>query len=77
MARLRTASEVVVGDLVKLSTGNKVPADIRLLDMSDDLRFSRSVLTGESEEIDGSVHMVSPPWAVSSRVTLVTDKCGE
>ncbi|KAG6894749.1 hypothetical protein C0992_004879 [Termitomyces sp. T32_za158] len=52
--RLPTA-DLAVGDLVVLSVGNKVPADIRLIEASDDLRFDRSILTGESEEIEGAV----------------------
>lgn len=50
--------ELVVGDVVRLSTGNKVPADIRLIEASTDLRFDRSVLTGESEEIPGTAEPV-------------------
>lgn len=39
--------DVVVGDLVVLSMGDRVPADIRLIQASSDLRFDRSLLTGE------------------------------
>lgn len=39
--------DVVVGDLVVLSMGDRVPADIRLVQASSDLRFDRSLLTGE------------------------------
>ncbi|RDB19722.1 Sodium/potassium-transporting ATPase subunit alpha [Hypsizygus marmoreus] len=49
------ASDLVVGDVVKLSVGNKVPADMRLIQTSGDIRFDRAVLTGESEEVEGSV----------------------
>jgi sodium/potassium-transporting ATPase subunit alpha len=41
------ASELVPGDLVQISLGQKVPADLRLIEVSSDLRFDRSVLTGE------------------------------
>lgn len=49
------ASDLVVGDVCVLSTGNKVPADMRIVKASADLKFDRSVLTGESEEIPGTV----------------------
>ncbi|RKO88983.1 calcium ATPase, partial [Blyttiomyces helicus] len=49
------ASEVVVGDLVSLSPGQLVPADIRLVGISADLKFDRSCLTGESEPVPGSI----------------------
>lgn len=41
------AADVVVGDLVCLTIGDRVPADIRLVNLSSDLRFDRSLLTGE------------------------------
>lgn len=47
--------EVVVGDIVHLEIGNKVPADIRLIETSGDTRFDRSAMTGESEEVEASV----------------------
>ena len=39
--------DVVVGDVVVLSLGDRVPADIRLVRVSSDLKFDRSLLTGE------------------------------
>ena len=41
------AAELVPGDLVHIAMGQKVPADVKLIDVSGDLRFDRSVLTGE------------------------------
>jgi sodium/potassium-transporting ATPase subunit alpha len=41
------SSELVVGDVVLLSNGQKVPADIRLIKASHDLKFDKQVLTGE------------------------------
>lgn len=41
------ATDVVIGDLVMLSMGDRVPADLRLVDASVDLKFDRSLLTGE------------------------------
>lgn len=41
------ASELVLGDLIQVSLGEKVPADVRLIQVSGDLRFDRSILTGE------------------------------
>lgn len=41
------ATDVVIGDLVMLSMGDRVPADLRLVDSSVDLKFDRSLLTGE------------------------------
>jgi Ca2+-transporting ATPase len=44
---LLDSSELVVGDIVHLQTGDKVPADGRLL-TSTDLKVDESMLTGES-----------------------------
>jgi len=42
------ANELVPGDLVKFSTGDRIPADIRLVDTVD-LEVDESSLTGETE----------------------------
>lgn len=41
------AASLVPGDLVHVVMGQKVPADVKLIEVSGDLRFDRSVLTGE------------------------------
>lgn len=43
--------EVVVGDLVHISAGDMIPADIRII-QAKDLFISQSALTGESEPIE-------------------------
>jgi sodium/potassium-transporting ATPase subunit alpha len=53
------ATDIVVGDIVLLTLGNRVPADIRIVEASSDLRFDRSLLTGESDMIPGSVTSTS------------------
>lgn len=41
------ASELVPGDILLVKAGNKLPADIRLVSVSSDAKFDRSILTGE------------------------------
>jgi sodium/potassium-transporting ATPase subunit alpha len=41
------AASIVVGDLILLSMGDRVPADMRIVQVSSDLKFDRSLLTGE------------------------------
>ncbi len=46
------AAEVVVGDIVEVRTGDRVPADIRVVEMkSTTLRIEQSSLTGESASV--------------------------
>ena len=45
------AIELVPGDLVHIPLGQKVPADLRLIEVSADLKFDRAVLTGEVSDI--------------------------
>ncbi|KAI6118352.1 E1-E2 ATPase-domain-containing protein, partial [Pisolithus sp. B1] len=40
-------ADIVVGDVVILNSGDRVPADLRVVQTSADLRFDRSILTGE------------------------------
>jgi P-type E1-E2 ATPase len=54
------AAELVSGDIVKITMGSKVPADMRLLDISSDLRFDRSILTGESNAIAATIESTDP-----------------
>ncbi|KAI9848019.1 MAG: hypothetical protein M1838_000665 [Thelocarpon superellum] len=50
-----SAVDLVAGDIVHISIGNKVPADMRLIETSGDIRFDRSMLTGESDEVEGAI----------------------
>ncbi|KAG6377773.1 hypothetical protein JVT61DRAFT_14546 [Boletus reticuloceps] len=50
---LLPATDIVVGDVVLLGPGDRVPADLRIVMASSDLRFDRSLLTGESDMIPG------------------------
>lgn len=43
------AAELVLGDIIKCKAGDKIPADIRVLECSDDCKVDNASLTGESE----------------------------
>ncbi|KAF5859084.1 hypothetical protein ETB97_003326 [Aspergillus alliaceus] len=49
------APNIVPGDVVYLKAGNKLPADVRLIEVSNDASFDRSILTGESLPVHGTV----------------------
>ena len=65
------ASQLVAGDIVHLSMGDKVPADLRLISHSGDIRFDRAVLTGESEEIEGAVDMTDSNFLESRNIAFM------
>ncbi|KAF9110436.1 hypothetical protein BGX27_006346 [Mortierella sp. AM989] len=65
------ASNLVVGDRVHLSLGNKVPADLRLIQASNDTRFDRAVLTGESEAIEASTTATDDNFLESKNVAFM------
>ncbi|KAF9306341.1 hypothetical protein BGZ74_006385 [Mortierella antarctica] len=65
------AADLVIGDRVHLSLGNKVPADLRILQTSNDTRFDRSVLTGESEPIEASVFDTDDNFLESKNIAFL------
>lgn len=69
------ASELVTGDLVYISMGEKVPADLRLIEVSMDLQFDRSILTGESEAVSGRVDMTEENFLETKNVALQGTHC--
>jgi Ca2+ transporting ATPase len=65
VAKVR-AREVVPGDIVEISVGDKIPADFRLMKIySTTLRIDQSILTGESVSIIKHTDPVPDPRAVN------------
>lgn len=65
------ATDLVSGDIVHLRTGNRVPADMRILSHSGDIRFDRAVLTGESDEVEGSTDATEENILESRNIALM------
>ena len=60
------ANQIVPGDIVEISVGDKVPADIRLIKIySTTLRIDQSILTGESVSVIKHTEPVPDPRAVN------------
>lgn len=60
------AKEIVPGDVVEISVGDKIPADIRLIKIySTTLRIDQSILTGESVSVIKHTEAIPDPRAVN------------
>lgn len=63
------ARELVRGDIVLLESGDKVSADMRLLDVNG-LRIDESLFTGESVPVTKSVSELDPDAAIADRANM-------
>ena len=66
---VKKAEELVVGDVVLLESGTKVPADIRVTESSH-LRAEESILTGESEDTPKSAEALTSERPLSERSNM-------
>ncbi|MFT2007724.1 cation-transporting P-type ATPase [Pontibacter sp. 13R65] len=63
------AEHLVPGDVVLLKSGDRVPADLRLLEVKN-LKVDESALTGESVAVDKSPEKVEADTVLGDRVSL-------
>ncbi|QOJ24488.1 MAG: cation-transporting P-type ATPase [Gammaproteobacteria bacterium] len=63
------AEQLVPGDIVLLQSGDKVPADLRLLNCKN-LRIEEAALTGESEAVEKSIAAVEVAAVIGDRLCM-------
>ncbi len=63
------AEELVPGDWVILQSGDKAPADLRLIEVKN-LRIQEAVLTGEAEAVEKAPDPVAPDAAIGDRTNM-------
>ncbi|MDO9466670.1 MAG: cation-transporting P-type ATPase, partial [Thiobacillus sp.] len=63
------AEDLVPGDIVHLASGDRVPADLRLIDIKS-LRVMEAALTGESLAVDKQVDPVEDAAALGDRASM-------
>jgi magnesium-transporting ATPase (P-type) len=63
-------TEIVPGDIIVLRAGDRVPADMRLIE-AHNLRVEEAILTGESTVVDKHVEAMSGELPLGDRTNLV------
>ena len=63
------SQDLVIGDIVLLDSGDKIPADLRVV-KAESLVVDESILTGESEGVEKTSHAIDERLSVSDRKNM-------
>ncbi|QPG94227.1 hypothetical protein C2857_005430 [Epichloe festucae Fl1] len=69
------AEDLVPGDVVLIKAGDKLPADMRFIEVSPETKFDRSVLTGESRPIAATVDSSDENYLETHNIGLQGTHC--
>ncbi|KAH8672129.1 P-type ATPase-like protein [Tricladium varicosporioides] len=69
------ASDIVPGDILHIRSGNKLPADVRFIEISSDAKFDRSILTGESLPLQGTINSTDENYLETKCIGLQGTHC--
>jgi sodium/potassium-transporting ATPase subunit alpha len=69
------AAEVVPGDILYFKAGNKMPADVRFIQVTSDTRFDRGILTGESVPVAAVVDSTEENYLETKCIGLQGSYC--
>jgi sodium/potassium-transporting ATPase subunit alpha len=69
------AVDLVPGDILYIKSGNKLPADVRFVEVSSDAKFDRSILTGESQPIPGAVDYTDKNYLETQNIGMQGTHC--
>ncbi|PKY27748.1 calcium ATPase [Rhizophagus irregularis] len=69
------ATDLVVGDIVQVNMGNKVPADLRIVEVTGDMKFDRSIKTGENAPVTATVEATDENYLETKNIALLGTHC--
>ncbi|GAM42142.1 hypothetical protein TCE0_043f15842 [Talaromyces pinophilus] len=69
------AADLVPGDVIQIKAGNKLPADVRFVQVSNDACFDRSILTGESVPVNGTIDATEENFLETQNIGLQGTHC--
>jgi sodium/potassium-transporting ATPase subunit alpha len=67
--------DIVPGDLLRITIGSKLPADVRFIEVSSDARFDRSILSGETAPLLGSVQSTDDNYLETACIGMAGTHC--
>ncbi|KAK4561596.1 hypothetical protein LTR86_004275 [Recurvomyces mirabilis] len=67
--------EIVPGDILRITLGNRLPADVRFVEVSSDARFDRSILTGETVPLLASVESSDVNYLETACIGMAGTHC--
>ncbi|GAA5964922.1 hypothetical protein JCM8115_007078 [Rhodotorula mucilaginosa] len=71
------AEQLVMGDVVLVKAGDKVAADLRMIRVSSDAKFDRSILTGESLPVGATEKITETNYMETRNIALAGTLCTE
>ncbi|XP_014557492.1 hypothetical protein COCVIDRAFT_96915 [Bipolaris victoriae FI3] len=70
-----SAQDLVPGDVIVIKQGNKLPADVRFIEVSGDAMFDRAILTGESEPVNATVNRTEDNYLETNNIGMQGTHC--
>ncbi|EMD89795.1 hypothetical protein COCC4DRAFT_124864 [Bipolaris maydis ATCC 48331] len=70
-----SAQDLVPGDVIIIKQGNKLPADVRFIEVSGDAMFDRAILTGESEPVNATVNQTEDNYLETNNIGMQGTHC--
>ncbi|KAF2692005.1 calcium ATPase [Lentithecium fluviatile CBS 122367] len=70
-----SALDMVPGDVVVIKQGNKLPADVRFVEVSSDAMFDRAILTGESEPVNATIDSTEDNYLETQNIGMQGTHC--